>query len=66
MRHHTAPENLLKLAVDALRFQAMELHRASAVPHTPEWKAADELEALIKHPTVHLHIARTHRPTHNI
>lgn len=66
MKHHTVPENLLKLAARALRFQARETYRASAVHDSEEWKAADELEAIAKQPAAKPHVARTHRPAHNI
>lgn len=69
MRQHTVPENLLKQAVNALRAQAH--YHAGYNPYvveekTSEYKAADELEAIMKHPAAKPHVARTHRPAHNI
>lgn len=65
MRQHTVPENLLLQAIAALRERAAERYPGSpAVAY--EWRTADELEAIMKHPVAKPHVARTHRPAHNI
>jgi hypothetical protein len=66
MKYHTVPENLLKLAVEALRFQATEIYKPGVKHITEEWQAADALEQIMKNPAAQPHVAKTHRPAHNI
>jgi hypothetical protein len=69
VRHFIVSEELLLHAVKALHSQAevsAVLANSCAVTNTSEHSAAIMLEAIMKHPAAHPHVAKTYRPAHNI